>query len=164
MAAYAYTPTLVPRVVKKILGFPGVGCTFGSINITNYNSVLVAIAELSGPFVGLPTVICSGVSSLGYLVAWDIAGKSLKAFYPAPTTTPAGTITLTVNGGAAGIAIGIDADAAQFNLTKAAATSRASTLPAVFAGTAIAAAAGVQVANDTNIGIVQVFAIGICKF
>lgn len=161
MAAYAYTATLTTRVAKKILGFPGVGLVFGSINITNYNQTKVEVVEISKTFASGLSVVSGGMTSNGYEVVWDAVNKTFKCYYANQGFTPAGTCTMTINGGAAGTAIGIDADANNFNLTKAAATARTSTNPVAFAGSAVAASAATEVANDVNVGSFSFIAMGI---
>lgn len=159
MAAYAYSASMITRVAKKLLGFPGIGLVFGTITLSNYNSIRVEIVELSKPFLTY-IVLTAGMSSNGYETVWDTGSKSLKCYYANPQAS--GTCTMTINGGAAGTAIGIDADANNFNLTKAAATARTSSNPVAFTGAA--AAVATEVANDVNIGTVQVLAVGVCKF
>lgn len=160
MAVFAYTASLVTRVPKKLLGFPGVGMVFGSITISNYNSTRVEIAEISKAFPSGLTVLTGGMSSNGYETVWDVASKSIKCFYANPQA--AGTISVLLKGGAAGTAIGYTADANDFFITKAAATDRTSVNVATFTGSA--AAAATEVANDVNIGTVTVVAFGIVKF
>jgi len=81
MAAYSATVTLVDRVANK-LSPAGVGFVRGTIDVTNYNTTLAEISDITGLFRGDPTVVLGGISDNGYLVAWDPTGKAVKAWYP----------------------------------------------------------------------------------
>jgi len=102
----------------------------------------------------------------GYVFEWDKTNGKVKA-YRSAGFTPAGTIAVTdgavtVTGGALGAAIGINPDSDAGVLSKAAATNR--TIPqatfgiaattAALTGTAVAAAALVEVANAVNLASV----------
>jgi hypothetical protein len=80
MAAYAETVTLDHRKAINLGGSMAV--LSGRCNITNYNTTVAEITDITGHFQNDPVVICSGVSESGYLVHWDRTDKGFKAFYP----------------------------------------------------------------------------------
>lgn len=108
--------------------------------------------------IGIPDATSGGV-----VVAWNYATLKLMAFRSGGFT-PAGTIggNVTVVGGGIGEATGINPDSNAGVLSKAAATNR--TIPLAtylgaaptFTGTAVAAAALVEVANTTDLSAVTV--------
>jgi hypothetical protein len=154
----AYAATLVkdsPTVLKLS---PKVGLLFGTVNITNYNSTIGDVG-IAAYFKTVKQVICSGVSSLGYLVRWDSASGGFKCYYPDGAAVPAGTISagvVAVTAGTAGDAVtnnnGVLNSTGGQDLAVAAQT---------FTGTAATKAAAVEVANDVNVGLVDYIAIGI---
>ena len=77
MAAFAYTHT--SKLRKGIKIGPNLTIKAGSINLTNYNSARVAIAEIVGAFKVLVAVIPAGSSSNGYFPSWD-GTNSFKAW------------------------------------------------------------------------------------
>jgi len=84
MAAYAETTTLVD---KQRLEPGGLSiCTF-TVNLTNYNSTLAAITDITDHFQtnGIKTVICDSVSDEGYWQIWVSASNAFKAFKAAAT-------------------------------------------------------------------------------
>ena len=174
MAAYAGTLTSLTRVVKKLGGSPGVGLVAGTFNLTNYNSTLAEVTGITSEFRSAPNVVCSGVSSNGYLVKWDASGKAFKAFYPTKAITPAGTNSkpsfVVQSSGAIGtnmeLGLSADSDAATFEggVGITAARTLTTTSPVgtpTFTGTAVAAQAATEVANDVNVGTVDFIAVGI---
>jgi len=78
MAAYAATVTLDSPTVKK-LGV-GVGLLTGTIDVTNYNTTLVEISEITGRFKDVLTVLVSPVSDNLFLAAWSVAGNAVEFF------------------------------------------------------------------------------------
>jgi hypothetical protein len=100
MAAYAATVT-APDLVAKKLAATGLGILRGSVALSNYNTVLAEITGITGKFRSAPTVLLGGCSSNGYIVAWDSASQSIKAFYPTRAITPAGSISAPAFTGAA---------------------------------------------------------------
>lgn len=90
MAAYAATVT-VPDVVAKKLAATGLAIARGTINVTNYNTTGVESTGVTSLFRSAPTVLLGGMSTNGYMVAWDTTDKCVHAFYPSIAITPAGT-------------------------------------------------------------------------
>lgn len=84
MAAYAATVTLNTRVSHRLV--PGLRIVAGEINITNYNTTVAEITDITKHFRNTPTVILGGVSSGGYVVNWDTSDKGVKAWYPTDET------------------------------------------------------------------------------
>lgn len=79
MAAYAATVTPAAQSVRKLPN--GFGLIFGQCNITNYNQTLVEITGITKFFKAATLqVISEGVTSNGYCVKWDTAGKSFKSY------------------------------------------------------------------------------------
>lgn len=154
MAAYAQTTTLPDLKAKKIAA-TGLGILRGSIALSNYNSTLAEITEITGKFRSAPTVLLGAVSSLGYLVAWDTTSKAIKAFYP----MPAHTHTLHFQTSAAANAVTAAANALR---TSAAAFDVAGVANSSGEGGVVNATAipGGEVAADVNVGTVQFVAFG----
>lgn len=172
MAAYAAAVTLPDLVAKKVAS-TGLGILRGSVNVTNYNQTLAEITDITGRFRSAPTVILENVSSNGYLVRWDTAAKSIKAYYPTNAVTPAGTIskpTFTVEAaGAIGtnmeVGLSVDTAAATFEGGTGITAQRVLTTTSpvgtpTFTGTAVVAGAGTQVASDVDLGTVAFIALG----
>ena len=181
MAAYAATVTSDLKRAVKIDQVTGIGMFVGKCDITNYNSTRVEITGITGKLRSLIEVLCTAISDNGYLIRWDKTDKAFKAYYPTAADTPAGTITngaitdgaVTVVGGqAAGSALQIEPDSDAGVLGKTVANTR--TIPqatfgvaattqgtSTFAGTAGAAAAGTEVANDVDVGVVEFVAYGL---
>jgi len=122
---------------------------------------------------GARQIGAKNATSAGYVVQWDYDDKKLivmrsAGFTPAGTNgTSAVSGNVTVVGGSLGEAIGINTDSNAGVLSKAAATNR--TIPIAtflgaaptaaaqtFTGTAVAAAALVEVANGVNLSSVTV--------
>jgi hypothetical protein len=96
MAVYAATVTLdTPRPGR--LGNTSMGVISGSCHITNYNSTAVAIAAITKAFLpgGKLTVVPNGISSAGFIMAWNAAASAFKAYGTAGAdiTVGAGSIT-----------------------------------------------------------------------
>lgn len=103
MAAYAYTHTSKMR--KAITIHEGVVVKSGRINLTNYNTTLATITEISGAFKSIIAVVPTGPTSLGHMVEWVAASNSFKAWFPTQQTAVAGNragveVTNDVNVGA----------------------------------------------------------------
>lgn len=81
MAAYAATVTLsglTPHVAKIA---PGVGVLLGTVDVTNYNSTLAEITDITKKFIATPTVLLSTVGDNGgHWGIWVEASKSVKCF------------------------------------------------------------------------------------
>lgn len=93
MAAFAQTTTLDQRLPSKMASQPGNKILSGLINITNYNTTTVEITDITKYFKTTPRVVLSGVSSLGYLVTWVPATKTVKAWYPTNAITSGTYVT-----------------------------------------------------------------------
>ncbi len=79
MGAYAQTTTIDYRKARKI-GI-GIGILVGQVDVTNYNSTLAEITEITGRFKDDPRVIMDGLSDNGYIGLWDNTEKAVKAHY-----------------------------------------------------------------------------------
>lgn len=88
MAAYAATVTLSQLVIKKLPN--GLAVLRGLVDVTNYNTARAEITGITGRFKGAPTVLLGGATDNGYIVAWDAATESIKAWYPTQQTAGAG--------------------------------------------------------------------------
>jgi hypothetical protein len=176
MAAYASTITIYSQGVERISR--NMGILAGRIDITNYNTTTVEETEITRLFrnsakVGLEKGIISfHVSSTekGFILSFDKSTGKFKAF-SSQGYTPAGTIskpTFTVTKGAilANTELGLSADAATATVnndtiaaTLALTTNSPVSVP-VFTGTPVAASEMAEVANDTDLGTFDFFAIG----
>lgn len=110
---------------------------------------------------GISQIGCDAGADLIVGVRFDFTNNKLLA-YRGGTFTPAGTIaapTISILGGAAGTAIGIDSDANGASLTKAAATTRTGILgvqaPA-FTGTTQGQQSFAEVSNAIDLSAVKV--------
>ena len=79
MPAYASTTTSLTPVSKK-LAATGLAIFVGTINVTNYNTVLAEITAITGKFRSAPNVVITGQTSLGYGATWDRTAKSVKCW------------------------------------------------------------------------------------
>ncbi|MAH50913.1 hypothetical protein CMI37_34170 [Candidatus Pacearchaeota archaeon] len=163
MAAYAETVTLDHRKAIKLGG--SLAVLTGRCNITNYNTTVAEITDITGHFQNDPIVICSGVSESGYLVHWDRTNKGFKAFYPT-IAAAAHDHDFVVGSGTIGsnMEIGLDVDTDSGKVEGGTGITAERTLSAntpVATDGAITAAAGTEVANDVDIGEVQFIAVGI---
>jgi len=170
MAVYAATVTLdTPRPGR--LGNTPMGVLSGTCNLTNYNSTLTAITAITKAFLpgGTLTVVPNGISSEGFIIAWDATGHAFRAYGTAGAdiTVGSGTITAanptlsTTSGNPAthplGVVSGgaIVSDAAYTNITGVIAGAITDTRTLSTAAGAIA-----QASNDTNVGTFTFLAIG----
>jgi hypothetical protein len=80
MAAYAATVSSLLRRSVKVDAVNGVYMYSGTVNVTNYNSTLVALTGISGQFRSIISVV-AGVTDSGYLLEWVAASNSFKAYY-----------------------------------------------------------------------------------
>lgn len=78
MAAYAATVTSTLRKPIKIGS--SMGIYHGQVNLTNYNSTLAEITDITGKFQSDPVVLIDGISESGFGCHWDPTAKSIKAF------------------------------------------------------------------------------------
>lgn len=83
--AYVATVSLQHPTIRKL---GKLGVMAGTITLSTYDTTRVPIAEVLSRFRGTPVVTLSGISSLGFLTAWE-AG-SVKAWYPTQQTAGAG--------------------------------------------------------------------------
>ena len=159
MAAYAATVTLPDLKAKKIAA-TGLGMLRGTVDLTNYNATRAEITGITGKFRSDPTVLLGGLSSNGYLVAWDVTDKAIKAWYP----TPAHQHDILVIGGQAeGTTDILHSKNADPGLYKEEATNLTiakadvATKGGIVASTAVP---GGEVASDVNVGTVSFVAFG----
>lgn len=157
MAAYAQTTTLDHRKAIALGG--SLAVLTGRINVTNYNTTVAENKDITGAFQNQPVVIISGVSESGYLCHWDRTDKGVKAFYP----VTAHQHDFVVGSGTIGtnMEIGIDLDSNSGKVEGGTGVTAERTLGTNTPVAAATAAAGVEVANDVDIGEVQFIAIGI---
>lgn len=116
MAAYASTVTSTMKRAVKVDQVTGIGMFIGKCDITNYNTTLAAITDITGKFRTLMQVVCTAISDNGYLVRWDAAGTAFKAYYPTNTSdqTPTADITAAA---AAEVAADVDIGVVEFVAT-----------------------------------------------
>ena len=86
MAAYAETTTSTLKRALKVDAVQGMGMFIGKCDITNYNTTVAEITDITGKFVNLMQVIVTGISDNGYLVRWDASDNGFKAYYPTNTS------------------------------------------------------------------------------
>lgn len=157
MAAYAATVT-VPDLKAKKLAATGLGILRGTINLSNYNATLAEITGITNLFRSAPTVLLGGISTNGYLVAWDATAQAVKAWYPTKAITPAGSVAagvIAVTAGTAGDAVTNNA-----GVLESSGGQDLAVAAQAFTGTAVAAQAGTEVASDVDVGIVSFVAVG----
>jgi len=77
MAAYAASVVKDTPRVERISR--NLGILHGEVNITNYNSTLVEIEDITDYFVRVLTVV-AGISDEGYLFEWVDASGAFKAY------------------------------------------------------------------------------------
>jgi len=144
MANYASTVT-IPHNTHIPLRTGRDGIVVGKIDVTNYNSTLVEITDVSKRFSGgTPTVIISGISDNGYLGRWDASSKSIKCYY----LTDAHTHAVAVTAGTAGDAVTNNAGVLESTGGQDLATNAATK------------SAGTEVANDVDCGVFEFIAYG----
>lgn len=112
MAAYASTVTAVMKRAVKIDSVLGIGMFVGECNITNYNTTLAEITDISKKFKSVLAVVAA-VSDNGHLFEWIDATKSFKVVTPtnASDQTPTADIAAA---GAAEAATDVDVGSAHF--------------------------------------------------
>lgn len=164
MAAYAAAATLVGTRSALRLQHSRIGVLFGTVNVTNYNSTLVEITDITGHFRADPIVVLGGLSDSGYAGEWIDATQSIKCWYPSKAQTH--DHDFFVSGGEAAATTARIATYATNILGKEAATditvagADSATKGGVLSET-LAAAAGTEVANDVDVGAFKFFAIGL---
>lgn len=168
MAVYAATVTLdTPKPGR--LGNSPMAVLSGTVNLTNYNSTLAELTAITKAFLpsGKLRVVPAGLSSLGYVIAWDSTNKAFVAYRAGSSVvTPTGTITAsaptitTATGNPATAPVGVIAGA--LAQTAGATGITGVQAPVITDSRTFAAAAGAlaQAANDTNIGTFDFIAVG----
>lgn len=143
MAVYAATVTLdFPRAGR--LGSSPFGVLTGVCNLTNYNSTLAELTTITKAFRpnGVLRVVADGLSSNGYAIKWDTAGKAFKAYR---TATP----LMTTASGSVSHALGVTA------------SSGTMISDAIYTGAVVGPAAPlVEAGDDTNIGTFNFHIVG----
>lgn len=141
MAAYAATVTL--DTPKRVRVGGNIGTISGSINLTNYNSTLAEITDITKHFKNTKSVVVT-TSENGYIGLWNSTSNALEVYNP----VTAHTHTIAVTAGTSGDAVTNNAGTLEStggqDLTTAAAT----------------AAVGSEVANDTDCGTFNFIAYG----
>lgn len=158
MAAYAATVTSLMKRAVKIDQVVGIGLFAGSVNITNYNSTLVAIADIQKKFKSIIAVLAAMTDS-GFLLEYVIASNAFKA-----RLVPAHAHDFVVQfGGAIGtnmeVGLSANTDAATFEGGTGITAVR--TLSSTSPVASQAAAALAEVANDVDVGAANFVAIGL---
>ena len=98
MATYAATVVLdTPRPAR--LGNTPMGVLSGSCHVTNYNQTPVAISAITKAFLpgGKLTVVPNGISSGGFIMAWDAATTAFRAYGAVGTGITVGSGTITAS-------------------------------------------------------------------
>ena len=158
MAAYAAAVTSEMRKAQKISN--SLYAYHGQVNLTNYNSTLAEITGITGKFRKDPTVVMSGISESGYLCHWDPTSKSIKAFYPVTAHQHQQAIT-TGSTTAADSTLGTFVeDSANAETAMVAMGLAVDTTIDIGDTVANTAAAGGEVANDVDVGLVYFTAFG----
>ena len=166
MAAYAETVTALMKRAVKVDQVIGIGMFMGRCDVTNYNSTLVEITDITGKFGTLMEVICSSISDNGYLMRWDKIGKAFKAHYPTAAAVAhthdlkyIGGITITepvaIEGG--------DKLGKNAAVDRTIAGADVATKGGVVAAAAVSATAALEVANDVDVGVVEFVAYGLIQ-
>lgn len=97
MAAYAATVTLTDTTSHRLI--PGLRIVMGTVDVTNYNTTLAEITDITKHFRDAPTVLLGGISDNGFLVAWNSSSKAVKAWYPTIAQSQASVTELDSTGG-----------------------------------------------------------------
>lgn len=79
MAAYAATVSVDQRTNSPI-NVERDAIITGTVDVTNYNSTLVAQTGITGKFRSLKRVVITGVSDNGYIGRWDSSGSAIKCY------------------------------------------------------------------------------------
>lgn len=143
MAVYAATVTLDTPTPGR-LGASVMGVLSGTCNLTNYNSTLAEVTTITGKFRpnGKLRVVADGLSSNGYVVKWDVAGKAFRAYRSA-------TPLMTTASGSVSHAVG------------ATASSGTMISDDIYTGVVVGPAAALsEAANDLNIGTFNFVVVG----
>jgi len=155
MADYAATVTSELR--KPITIGNSMVLYYGTVNVTNYNTTLAEITDITKMFRNdAPVVALGGITDNGFLVAWVAASKAIKAWYPLPAHTH--VLGLTKGAVAANTEIGLSSDATGATLNN---NTIAATLALTEPIANSTAAAGSQVASNVDVGAVSFFAFGL---
>lgn len=169
MAVYAATVTLdTPKPGR--LGNTSMGVLSGTVNITNYNSTLVALTAITKAFLpgGKLTVVPNGISSNGFIPTWNAAGSSFRAYAAGSgTVTPSGG-SITASAPTITTATGNPATAPVGVVTGALAQTSGATgitgvqAPIITDTRTFTADAGAlaQASNDVNVGSFTFIAVG----
>jgi len=112
MAVYAATVTSTMKRAVKIDNVVGIGIFAGECNVTNYNTTLAEITDISKKFKTILTVV-AGVSDNGHLLEWVDASKAFKAVTPTNVSDQTPTADI-VAAGAAEAATDVDVGSAHF--------------------------------------------------
>ena len=79
MAAYAASVTSLMRRAVKVDAVNGIGVYAGRVDLTNYNTTLAEITDITRKFRDIIAVI-GGTAEGGNWVEWVPASKSFKAY------------------------------------------------------------------------------------
>jgi hypothetical protein len=132
----------------------------GGDTFTAANTLADVGAKLCGSFARKPVVVLLEAAKTGNLFEFDHVNRKIMAFRPSAAITPAGTLTVT-GGQAAGAALQILPDANAGVLGKQTATTFTGITG--FVGTAVGAAAGVQVTAAVNLSATTLRYVAFCQ-
>ena len=124
----------------------------GKVDVVKYNQALAEITGITRKLRRVYNVICDGISANGFVPRWDRAAKSIKCFYPTKAITPAGAN--------AAEATHTHTENTATSYTQNATTGAGLSHNHAFTGTAVAAQAGTEVANDVAVGEINFVAYG----
>ena len=85
MASYAATVTSTMKRAVKIDQVVGIGIFTGRVDLTNYNTTLAAITDISKKFRSVIAVV-GGITEGGNWVEWVAASNAFKAYVSNATT------------------------------------------------------------------------------
>lgn len=153
--AYTATVTLeVPRAQRISRDYTMI---VGQCDITSYHATLAEITGITKYFLSAPRVTVSGPSDNGYLVRWDETSKAFKAYYPTAAQTASIALTDNDAAAAAGVAVYFDEDGTAGQRLQFVSPTNADGTDTLVS---VAAAAGGEVANSTDVGVVSFVAVG----
>ncbi len=143
MAVYAATVTIDGQ--HRSRQRQGLAILTGKCNLTNYNTTLAELTDITKQFRTILQVVADPVSDNGHLFRWNRTSKAFEAYKPVsahthviPVTTGTAGNTVTNNAGVLESSGGED-----------------------LAASANTIAAGVEAASDTDVGEVGFIAVGL---
>lgn len=153
----AYTATVTSKMKKPERISRSLGVFAGTVNISSYNTTLVAITGITKYFrTGTGTivsVIANGPTDSGFNLAWNYASKSFKAYYPTNVASFSVALPVDSNVGAGAALLFVSGGGA----AALHATSAVGTITQAFAAVE---RINSEANDDDDVGVVTFLAVG----